>query len=68
MWYILCKKPRKYRNYFQTGFTKESAKALDNKNNFGAELVAFPQHGVYYTDSAPWMKEAAQTDIDYIGG
>ncbi|MDQ8747774.1 deaminase [Elizabethkingia miricola] len=48
---------------------KNLQKALDNKKaTFGAELVAFPQHGVYYTDSAPWMKEAAQMDIDYIGG
>ncbi|CDN72887.1 amidohydrolase family protein [Elizabethkingia anophelis] len=48
---------------------KNLQKALDNKKaTFGAELVAFPQHGIYYTDSAPWMKEAAQTDIDYIGG
>ncbi|WP_372483041.1 amidohydrolase family protein [Elizabethkingia anophelis] len=48
---------------------KNLQKALDNKKaTFGAEFVAFPQHGVYYTDSAPWMKEAAQTDIDYIGG
>ncbi|MDV3753467.1 deaminase [Elizabethkingia anophelis] len=48
---------------------KNLQKALDNKKaTFGAELVAFPQHGVYYTDSAPCMKEAAQTDIDYIGG
>ncbi|OPC51365.1 amidohydrolase family protein [Elizabethkingia anophelis] len=48
---------------------KNLQKALDNKKaTFGAELVAFPQHGVYYTDSAPWMKESAQTDIDYIGG
>ena len=43
--------------------------ALRNKKDvFGAELVAFPQHGVFYTDSAPYMKEAAQTDIDFIGG
>ncbi|MGQ7869398.1 amidohydrolase family protein [Sunxiuqinia sp. sy24] len=48
---------------------KNLQQALENKkNSFGAELVAFPQHGVYYTDSAPLMKEAAQTDIDYIGG
>ncbi|WP_407509592.1 amidohydrolase family protein [Elizabethkingia anophelis] len=48
---------------------KNLQKALYNKKaTFGAELVAFPQHGVYYTDSAQWMKEAAQTDIDYIGG
>lgn len=45
-------------------------KALSNKKNtFGAELVAFPQHGLYYTDSAALMKEAAQfTSISFIGG
>jgi len=43
--------------------------ALENKkNSFGAELVAFPQHGVYYTDSVPYLKEAAKTNIDFIGG
>ena len=44
-------------------------KALENKKNgFNAELVAFPQHGVYYTDSVPYLKEAATMDIDFIGG
>lgn len=38
------------------------------KKGFEAELVAFPQHGVFYTDSAPYMKDAAQLDIDFIGG
>lgn len=44
--------------------------ALDNKKeSFSAELVAFPQHGLYYTDSAPLMKEVAQMDcVDFIGG
>ncbi len=43
--------------------------ALERKKKvFGAELVAFPQHGVFYTDSVPYLKEAAQTDIDFIGG
>ena len=43
--------------------------ALDNKKHgFSAELVAFPQHGVFYTDSVPYLKEAAATDIDFIGG
>lgn len=43
--------------------------ALENrKDSFGAELVAFPQHGVFYTNSAPYMKEAAKMDIDFIGG
>ncbi|WP_442784960.1 amidohydrolase [Chryseobacterium sp. MYb264] len=44
-------------------------KALDHKKKtFGAELVAFPQHGVFYTDSVPYLKEAAKMDIDFIGG
>jgi len=43
--------------------------ALKNKErSFGAELVAFPQHGLYYTESLPYMKEAAQMNIDFIGG
>ncbi|HRN56925.1 MAG TPA: amidohydrolase [Agriterribacter sp.] len=43
--------------------------ALENrKNSFGAELVAFPQHGVFYTNSVPYMKEAAKMNIDFIGG
>ncbi len=45
-------------------------KALENKkDSFKAELVAFPQHGVYYTDSAPLMKKAAQLkSVGFIGG
>ncbi|MBZ4188507.1 amidohydrolase [Niabella beijingensis] len=44
-------------------------KALDNKkDSFDAELVAFPQHGIYYTDAAGLMKEAAQMGVDFIGG
>lgn len=43
--------------------------ALENKkDSFGAELVAFPQHGLFYTESLPYMKEAAKMDIDFIGG
>ena len=43
--------------------------ALENKkDSFGAELVAFPQHGIFYTDSVPYMKEAAKMNIDFIGG
>lgn len=38
------------------------------KDGFTAEIVAFPQHGIFYTDSAQWMKEAAAMDIDFIGG
>ncbi|REC79570.1 deaminase [Chryseobacterium elymi] len=48
---------------------KNLQKALENKNkSFGTELVAFPQHGVFYTDSVPYLKEAAQMNIDFIGG
>ncbi|AIL44827.1 amidohydrolase [Elizabethkingia anophelis] len=44
--------------------------ALENKkNSFQAELVAFPQHGVYYTNTAALMKEVAQLkSVDFIGG
>jgi len=44
--------------------------ALENKkDSFKAELVAFPQHGVYYTESASLMKEAAQLkSVGFVGG
>ncbi len=38
------------------------------KDSFHAELVAFPQHGIYYTKTEPLMREAAKMDIDFIGG
>jgi cytosine/adenosine deaminase-related metal-dependent hydrolase len=48
---------------------KHLQKALENKkDSFQAELVAFPQHGIYYTKSEDLMKEAAKMDIDFIGG
>ncbi|WP_175621204.1 amidohydrolase [Chryseobacterium schmidteae] len=48
---------------------KNLQKALDNKKkSFGAEIVAFPQHGVFYKNSVPYLKEAAQMNIDLIGG
>ena len=48
---------------------KNLQKALEHKKNgFRAELVAFPQHGVFYTDSVPYLKEAAGMGIDFIGG
>ncbi|HEX7754841.1 MAG TPA: amidohydrolase [Niabella sp.] len=45
-------------------------KALgDKKDTFAAELVAFPQHGLFYTHSAPLMKAAAQLDsVRFVGG
>ncbi len=48
---------------------KNLQKALEVKESgFGAELVAFPQHGVFYSGSQDLMKEAASMDIDFIGG
>ncbi len=44
-------------------------KAISNKkNSFQAELVAFPQHGIFYSHSEQLMKDVAQLDIDFIGG
>ncbi|HCN49213.1 MAG TPA: deaminase [Chryseobacterium sp.] len=44
--------------------------ALDHKkDSFKVETVAFPQHGVYYTETAPLMKEAAKLkSVSFIGG
>ncbi len=48
---------------------KNLQKAIDNKRNvFGVEIVAFPQHGLYYTDTVPYLQEAAKMDVDFIGG
>ncbi|WP_246484954.1 amidohydrolase [Chitinophaga qingshengii] len=48
---------------------KHLERALKNKEKtVGAELVAFPQHGVFYTDTAPLMKEVVKMNIDFIGG
>lgn len=48
---------------------KNLQRALERKKeSFQAELVAFPQHGLFYTDSRSYMKEAATMDIDFIGG
>jgi cytosine/adenosine deaminase-related metal-dependent hydrolase len=44
-------------------------KALENKKySFHGEIVAFPQHGIFYTKSEQLMKEAARMNIDFIGG
>lgn len=45
-------------------------KALENKkSSFSSEIVLFPQHGVFYTPTAPLLEEAAQHDlVDFIGG
>lgn len=48
---------------------KNLQQALENKkDSFGAELVAFPQHGIFRSNSQGIMKEAATMGIDYIGG
>jgi cytosine/adenosine deaminase-related metal-dependent hydrolase len=49
---------------------KHLEKALENKKAaVGAELVAFPQHGIYYTDSLPLLKDVAKMDaVSFIGG
>lgn len=45
-------------------------KALQHKkDSVSAELVAFPQHGIYYTPTEPLLKEAAKMNaINFIGG
>jgi len=48
---------------------KNLQKAIEQKkDNFNVEIVAFPQHGLYYTESLAIMKEAAKLNIDFIGG
>lgn len=43
--------------------------ALDNyKDSFEWEIAAFPQHGILYSESEGLLREAAQMDIDFIGG
>ncbi len=44
--------------------------ALENKkDSFKVETVAFPQHGIYYTETLPLMKEAAKLkSVSFIGG
>ncbi|MFH6996690.1 amidohydrolase [Flavobacterium sp. FlaQc-57] len=39
-----------------------------NKDSFGWEIVAFPQHGILYSQSEPLLREAASMGIDFIGG
>lgn len=46
---------------------KNLYKAIENKkDSFNTEIVAFPQHGL--SKSKELMREAAQMDIDFIGG
>ncbi|MBE8724233.1 amidohydrolase [Flavobacterium hungaricum] len=40
----------------------------NNKDSFGWEIVAFPQHGILYSQSEPLLREAAKMGIDFIGG
>lgn len=39
-----------------------------NRDSFGWEIVAFPQHGILYSKSEPLLREAAKMGIDFIGG
>lgn len=49
---------------------KHLENALQNKKtSITAELVAFPQHGLYYTDTLPILRDVAKMDsVAYIGG
>ncbi|WJS93105.1 amidohydrolase [Flavobacterium johnsoniae] len=40
----------------------------NNKDSFGWEIVAFPQHGILYSQSEPLLREAAKMGVDFIGG
>ncbi|MFJ1269189.1 amidohydrolase [Legionella lytica] len=44
--------------------------ALEHKkDSFSAELVAFPQHGIYYTQTESLMREVAQfKSVGFLGG
>ena len=43
--------------------------ALDkNKDSFAWEIVAFPQHGILYSQSESLLREAAKMGVDFIGG
>lgn len=43
--------------------------ALENKkDSFGAELVAFPQHGLLNSKSEKLMEEAIKMGVEYVGG
>lgn len=39
-----------------------------NKNSFAWEIVAFPQHGILYSQSESLLREAAKMGVDFIGG
>ncbi|TKC09406.1 amidohydrolase [Pedobacter frigoris] len=53
----------------QLNSLKNLYKAIERKKDgFGTELVAFPQHGLFKSKSESLMKEAAQMDINFIGG
>ncbi|WP_228547331.1 amidohydrolase [Nonlabens antarcticus] len=44
-------------------------RALENfKEEFSWEIVAFPQHGILHSDSENLLREAAQMNVDFIGG
>lgn len=44
------------------------AALANNKDSFGWEIVAFPQHGILFSNSEPLLREAASMGVDFIGG
>ena len=44
------------------------AALANNKDSFGSEIVAFPQHGILFSNSEPLLREAASMGVDFIGG
>ncbi|OXA80998.1 Cytosine/adenosine deaminase [Flavobacterium aquidurense] len=44
------------------------AALANNKDSFGSEIVAFPQHGILFSKSEPLLREAASMGVDFIGG
>lgn len=44
------------------------AALANNKDSFGWEIVAFPQHGILFSQSEPLLREAASMGVDFIGG
>ncbi|SHF80030.1 Cytosine/adenosine deaminase [Flavobacterium segetis] len=39
-----------------------------NRDSFAWEIVAFPQHGILYSQSESLLREAATMGVDFIGG
>ncbi len=67
-------------NFIRSHFNVDPTSGLDSlyhleealrhkRKSLAAELVAFPQHGIYYTQTESLLKEAAKMDsVGFIGG